>query len=177
MDDASLVAEFVARRPRGLAVAYERYAPELLAVARHVLGVAEAEDCVHETLMRVWRAPGSFRVERGSLRAFLIACVRNEAVSSLRSGKRRQERELRAVRLELEREIVEPPLDALEAVRVRAALGRLPSEQRTVIELAYYRNQTQTKIAEELGLPLGTVKSRVALALRRLARELETVAR
>src|SRR5271157_5603803 len=100
-DASALAAGFVARRPAALEAAYECYAVELYSVARAALrNAADAEDCVHDALLRVWRTPDSFRQERGSLRAFLIGCVRNEAMSRLRSAARRGERERKAFRLE-----------------------------------------------------------------------------
>ncbi len=172
MDDRSLVADFIARRPIGFERAYEAYAVELCSVARHVLNdAAWAEDCVHDALLRVWRSPGCFRAERGSLRAFLITCVRNEALSELRSASRRAGRERKALRLE-------PPTDEMrvvdhvEAARVRDAIAHLPPEQRDVILRAYYGNRTQAQIAEETQVPLGTVKSRASLALLKLKAEL-----
>jgi RNA polymerase sigma-70 factor (ECF subfamily) len=143
-----------------------------VSVARHVLGEpSAAEDCVHDALLRVWQAPNSYTAERGTLRAFLITCVRNEALSRLRSGLRRVERERRAHLLEVDLESNEPA-DPFDARRVRAALARLPAEQREAIERAYFENLTQNQIAERLGVPLGTVKSRVLLAMRKLRAEL-----
>ena len=168
----ALATGFAARRPEALARAYESYARLLVSVARHVLSEASAaEDCVHDALLRVWQAPDSYSTERGTLRAFLISCVRNEALSRLRSGNRRVERERRAHLLEAPPYESEPA-DPVDARRVRAALARLPAEQRDSIECAYFENLTQAQIAERLGVPLGTVKSRVSLALRKLRAEL-----
>ena len=171
-EDEALVADFVARRPSGLARAYERYAVLLVSVARQVLGdAALAEDCVHDALLRVWQTANSYRPERGSLRAFLTTCVRNEALSTHRSSGRRSEREQKAFRLEpRDAETIEV-VDPVDAARVRAALTRLPDEQRETIVQAYFNDLTQSQIAERLGVPLGTVKSRVSLALRKLQAE------
>ena len=164
--------DFVARRPDALARAYERDARVLVSVARHVLGDAAAEDCVHDALLRVWQTKDSYRPERGTLRAFLISCVRNEAMSRLRTSGRRVDRERRASLLEpLSVEPIEPA-DPVDAARVRAALARLPREQREAVEHAYFENLSHTQIAERFGLPLGTVKSRVALGMRKLQAEL-----
>ena len=172
-EEASLAADFAARRPDALARAYARYAAILAATARHVLVEAgAAEDCVHDALLRVWNAPDSYRAERGALHAFLVACVRNEALSALRGGKRRGERELRAMRLDAAPVGDEDFADPIDAARVRNALARLPEEQRRAIEFAYYENLTQTEIAARLGVPLGTVKGRIALAMRKLRAEL-----
>jgi len=156
-----------------LARAYARYAPLLANVARHVLSDASAaEDCVHDALLRVWQTQNSYVLERGTLRAFLVACVRREALTRLRGGGRRVERERRAFLLEPATEPAPEPADPFEAARVRAALARLPRDQRETIECAYFDNLSQTQIAQRLGVPLGTVKGRVALAMRKLKAEL-----
>ncbi len=172
-DPQALAAGFIARRPAALGIAYESYAVELYSVARAVLrNAADAEDCVHDALIRVWQTPGSFRLERGSLRAFLIVCVRNEAMSRMRSAGRRLEREKKAFRLEPVPDADPFVVDPVEAARVRAALGRLPPEQRVALESAYFENLSQREIAEKLDVPLGTVKSRVMLAMRKLKDDL-----
>jgi RNA polymerase sigma-70 factor (ECF subfamily) len=98
--------------------------------------------------------------------------VRNEAMSRMRAAARRTERERRVLRLEPPLDHEADVVDHVEAGRVRAALERLPSEQREVIEQAFFANRTQRQIAEKLGIPLGTVKGRVALAMRKLQAEL-----
>jgi RNA polymerase sigma-70 factor (ECF subfamily) len=172
-DPEALAADFIARRPAALGRAYESYAAELYSVARAVLrSAADAEDCLHDALLRVWRTPDSFRLERGSLRAFLIVCVRNEAMSRLRSAGRRAEREKKAFRLEPVPDTTPHFVDPVEAARVRGALERLPAEQRVAVESAFFENLSQREIAEKFDLPLGTVKSRVMLGMRKLKDDL-----
>lgn len=170
--DDDLARAFEARAPGAFEEAYRRYADVLLAVARHV-EAQDARDCVHDALLRVWSTPGTYRVARGALRAFLIVCVRNHALTQRREDARHRAIELRAVRGAPETYAFEPA-DHLEAARIRAALRALPAEQRTVVELAYFENKTQTQIAAQLATPLGTVKSRAVLALRKLALALDT---
>jgi RNA polymerase sigma-70 factor (ECF subfamily) len=168
-EDRTLAVDFAARRPDALARAYQNCAVLLVSVARHVLSdAAAAEDCVHDALLRVWQTPGSYRPERGSLRAFLVSCVRNEALTRLLSSGRRTERERRAYLLEPSPTETTETADPIDAARARAALARLPEEQRIAIEYAYFENLSQTAIAERLGIPLGTVKGRTALAMRKL---------
>ena len=167
-DDPALAASFAAHDDGALEEAYRRYGAALVAAARHVLGSsADARDCVHDSLVRLWAKPGAFRVERGSLRAFLIVCVRNEAISRRRGITRAVARE---------RSAVATPgvecVDVAERVAVRTALSALPREQRAVIELAYWGDLSQAEIAARLGVPLGTIKSRASLGLRKLARSL-----
>jgi RNA polymerase sigma-70 factor (ECF subfamily) len=169
----ALVERFEAREPGGLEEAYALWSRELFASARHVLhDAAAAEDCVHGALMRVWRSPNRFSGDRRLLRAYLLMCVRNEALSTLRSENRRAARELRAVRLAPDLVEPEPENDPVEAERLKAALARLPDDQRKALESAYYGNKTHVQIASETGIPLGTIKSRIAMAMRKLQSEL-----
>lgn len=171
-EETQLALEFTARRPGALEAAYARYGRALYSVAAHVVGPPDAEDCVHDALLRVWERRDCYRPERGPLGAFLAACVRNEALAVTRSARRRSAREDRASQLEPAIAQSFEVVDHVEAARVRAALERLPAEQRTALERAYYRGESQRAIALALGVPLGTIKSRLALGLRRLAVDL-----
>lgn len=173
MDEDELARAFAGRAPGALEEAYRRYADVLVAVARHADAAQDARDCVHDALLRVWSTPHSYRIGRGALRAFLVVCVRNHALTRRRAASRHHAIELRAARREPETCAFEPR-DHLEAARVHAALRALPAEQRAVVELAYFGNKTQTEIAAQLATPLGTVKTRAALALRKLALALDT---
>jgi RNA polymerase sigma-70 factor (ECF subfamily) len=167
--DGELAAGFIARTPAAFSAAYQKYARVLYAVARNALGNgAAAEDCVHDALLRVWQTPGSYRAERGSLRTFLIACVRNEAMTTLRSTSRRAAREEKAARLEPVRAAEIAVVDHVEAARVRDAVMQLPHEQRAALDLVYFGHRSQAQAAAELGVPLGTIKSRLSVAIRRL---------
>lgn len=166
-DDRELDAAFAAHVDGALEEAYRRHAPALQAAARHVLGTAgDARDCVHDALIRVWSKEGAYRQERGALRSFLMVCVRNEAISRKRSAVRHVASEQRAA--------TAPAfgVDVAERVAIRSALATLPREQRDVLELAYWGDFTQAEISSRLGIPLGTIKSRAALGLRKLARSL-----
>jgi RNA polymerase sigma-70 factor, ECF subfamily len=167
-DDRELDAAFAAHVDGALEEAYRRHAPALQAAARHVLGTAgDARDCVHDALIRVWSKEGAYRPERGALRSFLMVCVRNEAISRKRSDVRHVASEQRAA-------VATPAfgVDVAERVAIRSALATLPREQRDVIELAYWGDCTQSEISTRLVIPLGTIKSRAALGLRKLARTL-----
>jgi RNA polymerase sigma factor (sigma-70 family) len=171
--DALLAEDFAARTRDGFARAYRQYGRLLYTVARNVLGEGTAaEDCVHETLLRLWQSPGAYRPERGALRAFLVSCVRNEAMTMLRRSGRRVAREERAERLAPVRATTFEVIDHVEVERLRTAVARLPDDQRVALELAYFGNRTHVQVASELGVPLGTIKSRIAGAMRRLASEL-----
>jgi RNA polymerase sigma-70 factor (ECF subfamily) len=167
-EDDRMVAEFLAQESGGLEAVYRAFGTQFYSVARHVLGNdADAQDCVHDALLRVWQRPDSYRRERGSLRAYLLVSVRNEAIARLRSAARHLRIEERAAR-------TEPPAyelevsDRVEQERLRRALAALPPEQRSALELAYFGRLTHVQVAERLGEPLGTIKSRLSLGLRKL---------
>ncbi len=132
-----LEAAFAARVPDALGRAYEAHARALYAVARHVLPMPRPRRTACTTPCCV---PGSAEIlwpELGPLRTFLIACVRNEALSALRASGRRSAREERAVRLQPVREATFDVVDHVEAQRVREALAALPADQRGPLELVY----------------------------------------
>lgn len=167
-DDERIVAAFLSRRGDGLEAAYRAYGSALYSLARAILRKDDdAEDCVHDALLRVWQRPDSYRRERGLLRAFLMVCIRNEALTRLRNSARRRRIE-HGVAIAQPTEYEFEVKDHVETERLRRALAALAPEQRTAIQLAYGEHLSQSQIAERLSLPLGTVKSRVALGLRRL---------
>jgi len=171
--DRELVPDFVARRPGALDRAYRAYGTLLYSVARHVLGSDDdAQDCVHDALLRVWQRPAAFRPERGNLRTFLSVCVRNEAIGRKRSAARHFTTLQRVAGSESDFQYEFEIEDHAERARLRAALETLPVEQRQALELAYWRHLSHGQIAEALGVPLGTIKSRLALGLRKLQRAL-----
>ena len=150
---------------------YRSYADVCFSVALHVLRAPDdAQDCVHDVFVRVWQNRDAYSPERGSLRSFLIACVRNEALTRRRADARHRAIEAREALVETTMSFEIP--DHVESARVRRALDTLPDEQRRALELAYFGGLTHRESASALGEPLGTIKSRLALALRRLAREL-----
>lgn len=157
---------------RGL---FGRYAPTALALARRVVRQPFlAEEIVQEAFLAVWRNPAGFDRERGSVKAWLMGMVHHRAVDAVRreeSQRRRAEGSRLSdpvVVLDHSDQVVREVEAPREREAVRGALGELPTEQRQVIELMYFEGLSQSKIAERLGLPLGTVKSRTLLGMRRL---------
>jgi RNA polymerase sigma-70 factor (ECF subfamily) len=164
-EDAGLIAEFQARCSPALATVYRLYWRTLYAAAHAVLHDREdAEDCVHDVLVDVWSRTGSYRPERGTLRAFLIVCVRNAALSRKRSATRHREIEASARPQENDADVI----DFVALSQLRSALQTLPPEQLRALNLAFFGGRTHAEIARELDLPLGTVKSRLALAMKKL---------
>lgn len=165
-EDLELAQAFVEHQAWAYEAAYRIHGRVLHAAAMQVLGSADdAQDCVHDVLVRLWRRGDAFRTARGSLRAFLAVCVRNEALTRARNARTRE-------RIARSHEPVMEHADIAAAIvgreSVRAALQELSEKQRQTIALAYYGHLTHEEIANQLGEPIGTVKSRLASALRRL---------
>jgi RNA polymerase sigma-70 factor, ECF subfamily len=151
---------------------YRRYARPVFGLALRKLGDrTRAEDAVQETFTSVWRSARSYRPERGPGAPWLYAVARNAIVDGIRSRK-----EPVAEVPEEPSPDAGPPERAEQswlAWRVHRALEELPDNERRVLELAYWSGLSQSEIAEFLGIPLGTVKTRTRSALARLADVLE----
>lgn len=166
--DEALVAALAAGDERAMAALYARYAPLLHAVGLRVLGhPREAEDLLHDVFLEAWRSAGQFDPARGTVRAWLVTRMRSRALD-----RRRSAGWSRGVGLDHGGpEPAAPPVDpgaGAEGARLRGAVLGLPPEQRAVLELAYFDGLSSTEIAERLGVPVGTVKSRTAAAMARL---------
>jgi RNA polymerase sigma-70 factor, ECF subfamily len=170
MSDEALAQAFVDRAPVALDESYRRYRDLLYSVARNVTASApEAEDCVHDALVRVWSQPDTYRLERGALRAFLVVCVRNEALTRRRNAARHLAIETNtAIGEQRDDGNAFEETDHVELARLRSAMAALPAEQRAVLDLAYFGGLSQSEIAKRLSVPLGTIKSRASIALRKL---------
>ncbi|HET6276990.1 MAG TPA: sigma-70 family RNA polymerase sigma factor [Candidatus Cybelea sp.] len=174
--DEALAAAFAAHDPWAFGEAYRRNASLLYSVAHNVLSNPEdAKDCVADALARLWRSSRPYSAARGNLRNFLVVCVRNEAISRRRRHVRRTRVEERLAGMALDRD-EHATNDPIERDVVRRAIFALPPEQRMPIALAYYSGKTHTEIAAELHEPLGTIKSRIKLGLRKLAASLQSLA-
>lgn len=167
-EDPRLARDFAERRPDALASAYRSYGRLLYSVARSILGDdSDAEDCVHDALLRVWERGFSYRAERGTLRAYLTVSVRNEAISRRRNDARHFRIEQSAFREAPEAYDIEL-VDHVQRGSLQRAVAALPEEQRRVLELSYGGGLSHTEIAARLDVPLGTIKGRLSLALRKL---------
>ncbi len=158
---------------------YRRYSPTAYGVAFRLTGQRLlAQDVVHDAFLALWRAPEAFDAARGAFRTFFLSLVHHRAVDTIRREERIRARTERAANLEPvavedpAESVAEEDLVARRRREVRDALADLSAEQRQVLEMAYFGGMTQVRIAEQLGIPLGTVKTRTFAALRRLRRAL-----
>jgi RNA polymerase sigma-70 factor (ECF subfamily) len=170
-DDQLIAAVGRGEHPALLAL-YDRYGRIAYGLAYRILGDAgAAEEAVQDAFLRVWRRAATFDAARGGVRPWLLTIVHHCAIDGLRrrAGAPQVVAGLDAI---AERRAAPDAWSAvsgqLESERVRSAVATLPGEQRRAIELAYFDGLTHREIAERDGLPLGTVKGRLRLGLRRL---------
>jgi RNA polymerase sigma-70 factor (ECF subfamily) len=173
--EASLRERLIARDEQALVELIDVASPWLLNLARAMLqDEDEAEEIVMEAFRTVWQNLTAAGEGYTGLMPYLLRITRHRAIDRLRS-RRRQARKLAAVASEVETPSV-APVEPDEAglpgwhvhTQVHAALNALPPDQRTAVQLAYFEGLTQSEIAARLGIPLGTVKTRLRLAFARL---------
>jgi RNA polymerase sigma-70 factor, ECF subfamily len=170
--DALLAARLAAGDHTALAEVFDRLAPSVYSGALRVLGHhAAAQDVVQDVFVELWSHPGRYDPDAGPLRAYLTMQARHRAVDLIRSELRRAARQERSSRLEPGRPDPSPHEQVMAseaAAAVRAAIAMLPESQRRIVELAYFRGLTCREAAKAAGIPEGTAKSRLRLALAKL---------
>lgn len=171
VSDAQLVTSVARYSEVALAEVYRRHGGAVYGLARRVLNnPAEAEDVTQEVFLKLWNQPDRYDPNRGSLRSFLLAQSHARAVDAVRSLNARRQRELRDAHrtatsaYDMQHQVWDLAIDD----RVGNALGELPDEERRAIEMAYYDGHTYVEVAELLGQPEGTVKSRIRNGMRRM---------
>ncbi|TAM89966.1 sigma-70 family RNA polymerase sigma factor [bacterium] len=151
---------------------YREHGRRLLAIAAAIVPRDEAVEVLHDAFMTWWRTPQLYDPVRGSIAAWLAVIVRRKALDRRRAATRRVAREHRSFEeraIDPQDEFVEH--DVVEIAHLQRSMDALPAEQRQALQRAYFGGQTHVEIAASLGLPLGTVKKRIALAMRRLRRD------
>jgi RNA polymerase sigma-70 factor (ECF subfamily) len=178
--ESELIERMHARDAQALAEIFDRYGRLVFTVVLRVVHDAStAEDLVQETFLRVWNRVRGFDARRGSIGPWLLAIAHNCAIDYLRSACGRPRNVVNvddtdhpALHTDMEREI----LGSDRARLIRAALNRLPPNQRRAIELSYFGDLSQLEVAARMGHPLGTVKTWVRLALKKLRDDLRSPA-
>lgn len=173
LPDDALMALVAEGDPRAFAFLYERHARAAAALAMQMCARrAIAEEVVQEAFLSFWRSRRHFDRSRGSVRAWVLGIVRNRAIDVLRQGvaHRAEESDRELGDLLQAHEFTDGEVGRRERAReLLAALDGLPPEQSCVITLAYYGGYTHTEIATMLDTPIGTVKGRMRLGLRKMA--------
>ena len=156
---------------------YEAYGPRVKAyMMRQGADAGTAEDLAQETLLTVWRKAALYAGDRGSMTTWVFAIARNLRIDRLRREVPWQELpEGRLTEASSEPLPDEAMAKKERQERVQAALAELPPEQKDVVILAYLEGLSHSEIAERLGLPLGTVKSRMRIAYQKIRQTLESL--
>jgi RNA polymerase sigma-70 factor (ECF subfamily) len=176
LSDAALLSSIAERRPEALAELYDRFSPTLLALARRILdNQADAEEVLQEVFVHVWSHGHRYDPARSSVSTWLVLIARSRAIDRLRSRKVVERTHQAAGQ---EAAVLPGPYTSPEGLRnvfiqerherVRREMEALPAEQRQVLDMAFYEGLSQSEIAAKAGLPLGTVKTRTLLAMRKL---------
>jgi RNA polymerase sigma-70 factor (ECF subfamily) len=165
-----LLADVARGDQRAFEAIYDRAAGQVLGVVRRVVrDLAQSEEVMQEVLLEVWRSASRFDAGLGTGTAWIMMLAHRRAVDRVRSEEKAAHRELRAATAEIAYDDVMEAVEArLDRERVRRCLDTLTRLQRESITLAYYRGYTYAEVAELLGLPAGTVKTRMRDGLVRL---------
>ena len=171
--DVALMSRVQADEPGAFDELYDRFGTDAYRVAYGMTrNGARAEDVVQEAFLSVWRHREGYRSDAGSVRGWLMGTVRHRAIDALRLHGRhdtaRSDEEGADERVQAPGDVADAVCERDEACRLRTALAGLPEAQRDVITLAYFGQCSATEIADELSLPLGTVKGRMRLGLAKL---------
>ncbi len=168
-DLISLVGEGDAE---AFATLYDRHSRPAYSLAYRMMSERQAaEDLVQDAMLKVWRGAGSYRAERGSVRTWLLSIVHNRGIDQLRSlaSRRRTQEKIEALApMSQPSEAFAKSWANSQREQVREALKSLPEEQLKTLELAYFSGYTHVEIAELLDVPLGTVKGRMRLGLKKM---------
>jgi RNA polymerase sigma-70 factor (ECF subfamily) len=164
---------------RAFEAVYERHHRQALSLATRIVGPGGgAEEATQEAFISLWRGAASFKADRGSLRTWLFTLVRHRSIDSLRrrstqSALLQYASDDIVERLEAPDRTEDQVLTTDDRDRAHRLLAELPPPQRQVMDLAYFAGHSQSEIASEVGVPVGTVKGRTRLALGRLRQAAE----
>lgn len=181
-DDVAIMRRMAQGDDRALGSLYDHWHSLVYAVVlRIVRQQKDVEDVVEETFWQAWRQASRYEPSRGSVATWLLTIARSRALDRVRALTRLREESLESERAEEVAQYAsdsDPAKDAESAERrkiVVEALGELPAEQREALELGYFGGLSQSEIAERTGQPLGTIKTRMRLAMQKLRSSLQVL--
>jgi RNA polymerase sigma-70 factor (ECF subfamily) len=176
-DDEALLRLIAHARADALSVLYDRYARLIYSLAYRVVGdPSAAEEVTQDVFLRVWEKANTYQSEQAKVSTWLVSIARHRAIDLVRQRGARAEG-YSAAWEDLPQSIIprtegrnpeELSGQAIQAKRVREAIATLPVEQRQALALAYFQGYSHSEIAEKIGEPLGTVKTRIRLAMQKL---------
>ncbi|MCD6053110.1 MAG: polymerase, sigma-24 subunit, subfamily [Rubrobacteraceae bacterium] len=170
--DEDLISLVEAADAEAFATLYDRHSRAAFSLAYRMMGERQAaEDLAQDAFLKVWRSASSYRAERGSVRTWILSIVHNRGIDQLRtqaSRRRTQDKIEASAPRSQPSEAFEETWRNSQRDQVREALNTLPPEQLTILELAYFSGYTHVEISDLLRLPLGTVKGRMRLGLKKI---------
>lgn len=177
LDDKELVGAIVERDADAIEELFDRYSGMLTALSMRILNDrADTEEILQETFLQVWNQAARYDSRRSSVSTWLVLIARSRSIDRLRS---RQVKLRTATAAQQENPTIHTSPEGVGNVlmkerrhRLRDEMAKLPEEQRQVLELAFYGGMTQSEIAEQTEIPLGTVKTRTLLAMKKLRQAL-----
>ncbi|MCC6321395.1 MAG: sigma-70 family RNA polymerase sigma factor [Phycisphaerales bacterium] len=168
--DETLVQRCAAGDRRAFEILYDRFAPRVFGLLVRLIGSREdAEDVLQEVMSETWARASRYDPSLGSAATWVLMLARSRGIDRIRKRRGMMTTLAAAAREAPDTAPADAPADA--SPRLRAALEELPAEQRLVIEMAFYRGLTRDQIADALGIPVGTVKTRIRLGIRRLSEQ------
>jgi len=171
-DEERLLERVAARDVESFAALFDRYSRVVYSLAWKMLGDPQtAQEVAQEVFEAIWRSAGAFTPGRGNARTWILAMAHHKSVDAVRRQRLRAAEPLSESQVD-DADVVGLALERVLGAEVRAALASLTEAQRAVVVLAYYGGYTQQEIARRLGIPLGTVKTRMRDGLRRLRGQL-----
>jgi RNA polymerase sigma-70 factor (ECF subfamily) len=176
--DADLLRRMTGGERTALDSLFQRHGSRVHGLLLRMLGASgEAEEVLQDVFLQAWTRAQAYRSEKGSPRTWLMVMARSRALDRIRATRAARRRDDAALAEQplVEVPVVEEDLERQElAGTMRNLLGELPAEQREAIELAFYAGLTHTQVAERLGVPLGTIKSRILMGMKKLKAGLGT---
>jgi RNA polymerase sigma-70 factor (ECF subfamily) len=170
--DEDLISLVEAADAEAFATLYDRHSRAAFSLAYRMMGERQAsEDLMQDAFLKVWRSASSYRAERGSVRTWILSIVHNRGIDQIRSqaSRRRTQDKIEASAPRSQpSEAFAETLRNSQRNQVREALDTLPPEQLKILELAYFSGYTHMEISDLLRLPLGTVKGRMRLGLKKI---------
>ena len=174
LTDLELLAQISKQDREALATLYDRYGRRVFALAVRILNdPVGSEEVTQDVFMSVWRRGASYTSKKGKFTTWMFSIAHNRTIDELRKRRRDRSRENDDIEdhYDLKSSDISPADAAVaqsEYAKVKAAMDKLPEEQKSMVELSYFKGLTQTEIATKTGQPLGTVKTRMRLALKKL---------
>lgn len=168
-DEERIIQLLKNSKVEGLSLLYDRYAPMLFGIILRILPDREtAEEALQDTFLKVWKSAASYEPAKGTLPVWIVRIARNTAIDRRRLRSFGQQQKTSGEEMERLAEREGERDFNPDTIGIRESTANLPDEQRALIDLIYFNGFTHTEAAEELNIPLGTVKSRLRLAVSAL---------